>query len=521
MAALVLLQEVVPLQDPSKGWRANYGFWIRLAILGGAPVAGMAAFIKFMIPGVAISLRQLALISTGQAILYPMVGMAVAELWVFPIPFIVLSLIGLYVAIFAGLFRVVVGRQAIGHMATHKDELILLMSFISSQAGMAVTYAGFEVLFDAATDTNFELPVLLLLPLIKVVMKNIVSRCIVHMKDMVPEAVIFTVDFFNSMYLATCMQNSSSPTTLAAMMVIDFTQTAVSLHSLHHHTDTILSRLHHACDDAAGDGSLLPAVSSLCRDTSKFEQQCRAGIVLHSCIPHKVSGEGRKLLETLKAIPGNGIPTLPHFHTPRLREFGASFRLLEHTRAASSPSSPKSMWPCASRSVTKVKPIPDPENVARTAERSRTSGLRTGQHRKLLAETLEVLFTSECLILTEYLESVIPILYGSFILLVVHLPSAQYHIDLVGVTRDNVGETIGSVFIYALLELISFVTLAVLMLRNCRVHALYHLAFVLETQMLLVQVKLTTWVLMAFSFRVVHFGKLSRNPGQYLSFVLG
>ncbi|KAL4133991.1 hypothetical protein PRIC2_004305 [Phytophthora ramorum] len=127
-------------------------------------------------------------------------------------------------------------------------------------------------------------------------------------------------------------------------------------------------------------------------------------------------------------------------------------------------------------------------------------------HRNILSETLDVLFTSECHLLTEYLESVIPLLYGSFILLVVHLPSAKYHVDLVGINRDNVGDTLVNVFVYALLEFASFLTLIFMMLRNCRMQALYHLAFVLETQMLLIQVKLMTWVLMTLSFRVVHFG---------------
>ncbi|KAG6958271.1 hypothetical protein JG687_00009502 [Phytophthora cactorum] len=259
--------------------------------------------------------------------------MLVASRWVFPIPFMVLSIISLYVLLFVALFRIIAGKQVFSQMATHRTELILLVSFSGSQSVMAVTYAAYEVLFDHVTNTHYELPVILLLPVIKLIMKNLVSLPMAHMKDMVPEGVIFTVDFFNSMYLATCMQNTSSITT-----------------------------------------------------------------------------------------------------------------------------------------------------------------------------TLEVLFFSECLLLTEYLESIIPVLYGLFILLVVNLPSAPYHVDLIGINRDNVGDTLANVYIYAFLEFVSFVTLTLLMMRNCRLQALCHLAFVLETQMLLVQVKLMTWVLMSLSFRVVHFG---------------
>jgi len=34
MVALILCQEIVPLQEPAAGWKANYGFWIRMGALG-------------------------------------------------------------------------------------------------------------------------------------------------------------------------------------------------------------------------------------------------------------------------------------------------------------------------------------------------------------------------------------------------------------------------------------------------------------------------------------------------------
>lgn len=502
MAALVLLQECVPLQDPSEGWSSNYGFWIRAGILGGVVAVGMAAFAIYMIPGVVLSNLQLALLFIGQAIGYPVIAMLVAALWVFPIPFMVLTIISLYVLLFAALFRIIAGKQIFSRMAEHPDELILLVSFSGSQSVMAVTYSAYGVLFDRVTNTRYELPVILLLPVIKLIMKNLVSLSIVHMKDMVPEGVIFTVDFFNSMYLATCMQNTSSITTVATMMALDFGQTAISLRSLHRRSDTILARLHQACGITLDSDSLLPVVRLLCRDKDRFEQQDRRDILLYSCLPHRLSPQGRNILGTLENVPGNGARKLPRFSTK-----------LTQTRASTAS---KSRWSCLRRNVktivpstvisttTVVKPARNPEEPDATKPLDTTAS----PHRKILSETLGVLFTSECLLLTEYLESIIPILYGNFILLVVNLPSAPYHTDLIGVNRENVGDTLLNVYIYALLEFASFVTLTLMMMRNCRLQALYHLAFVLETQTFLVQVKLMTWVLMTLSFRVVHFGKI-------------
>lgn len=124
-----------------------------------------------------------------------------------------------------------------------------------------------------------------------------------------------------------------------------------------------------------------------------------------------------------------------------------------------------------------------------------------------LSEALEVLFTSECLVLTEYLEAIMPILYGCYVKVLVNLPSARYHIELVGTTADNVDSRVRSVFVYASLEFVSLEILIFVMLKNCGVRALYQLAFVLETQTLLVQSKLITWALITLCFRVVHFGR--------------
>ncbi|POM62617.1 hypothetical protein PHPALM_28203 [Phytophthora palmivora] len=504
MAALVLLQECVPLQDPAEGWSANYGFWIRAGILGGVVAVGMAAFAIYMIPGVVLSNLQLVILFTGQAIGYPAIAMLVAALWVFPIPFMVLTIISLYVLLFVALFRIIAGKQVFNQMAAHQDEFLLLISFSGSQSVMAVTYAAYEVLFDRAIDTNYELPVILVLPLIKMVMKNLVSLPIVHMKDMVPEGVIFTVDFFNSMYLATCMQNTSSITTVTTMMTLDFGQTAIALRGLHRRSDTILARLREACGISLDNDSLLPVVRLLCRDKDKFQQQARRDILLYSCLPHKLSSEGRKLLENLKNEPGNGERQLPRFNMPQFDGLNCCFWTKKKNRVGS-------LTCCLHRNAEKFKPSnvtivkPVRMETQPSADIVKSREMTVNPHRKILGETLEVLFTSECLLLTEYLESIIPLFYGNYILLVVNLPNAQYHVDVVGISRANVGGTLVNVYIYALLEFASFVTLTLLMMRNCRLQALYHLAFVLETQMLLVQVKLMTWVLMTLSFRVVHF----------------
>lgn len=72
-------------------------------------------------------------------------------------------------------------------------------------------------------------------------------------------------------------------------------------------------------------------------------------------------------------------------------------------------------------------------------------------------------------------------------MVMVHLPSSRYHLEMTGITSDNVEGKVQAVFAYALLELLSFLVMVVFVQRNCILH---HLAFVLETHMPLIQDKL-------------------------------
>ncbi|KAI9985479.1 hypothetical protein PInf_004841 [Phytophthora infestans] len=112
----------------------------------------------------------------------------------------------------------------------------------------------------------------------------------------------------------------------------------------------------------------------------------------------------------------------------------------------------------------------------------------------------------ECLVIASYLETVIPFFYTVYILVIVHLPSARYHFELVGIILDNVGATVLPVFVFALLQVVSLALLVMLIQKNCEMRAVYQLVFVLETQMPLVQGKLMFWMLITLCFRLVHFG---------------
>ncbi|KAG7376648.1 hypothetical protein PHYPSEUDO_012953 [Phytophthora pseudosyringae] len=185
---LILVQESVPLQDPTKGWRENYGFWIRAAILALVIARVVVGQTRYFITGIAISWRREIFLSVCAAATFTVVAAFISAHAIFPIPFFVLTLAPVFYTVYVVAFRIVVGGRALHHIMESRVELLRYVKFLAAQNVMACTYPAYEALFRLAQGTQYQLPVIFLLPVMKVALKNVVLRCAAHMEDMAPEA---------------------------------------------------------------------------------------------------------------------------------------------------------------------------------------------------------------------------------------------------------------------------------------------------------------------------------------------
>ncbi|EGZ13025.1 hypothetical protein PHYSODRAFT_458816, partial [Phytophthora sojae] len=96
-------------------------------------------------------------------------------------------------------------------------ELKLHFHVLATEAIIAVIYPAFSSVFLRASSTN-RAGLVLLLPLIKLVMKNIVAWASSHVEDCIPVIAVFSIEVFNALYVATCMQATKS--TLATIVII-------------------------------------------------------------------------------------------------------------------------------------------------------------------------------------------------------------------------------------------------------------------------------------------------------------
>lgn len=70
---------------------------------------------------------------------------------------------------------------------------------------------------------------IVLLPILKILLKNWISRFIGQLEDAKPEVVIFNIELFNALYVACCMQQSASIIMTLVILFIDAVQALLSL----------------------------------------------------------------------------------------------------------------------------------------------------------------------------------------------------------------------------------------------------------------------------------------------------
>ncbi|KAG7383984.1 hypothetical protein PHYPSEUDO_003153 [Phytophthora pseudosyringae] len=482
MVALVYGQELIPLQALSEGWSANYGMWIRTAVLACVTTHAVVVQATYLIDDFAVSTSQLLLLYLCVPASVVALAAVVAAHFVFPIPFFVLFVAPPFYGLLITSVRIVVGARAMSQMLTHRGQVSRCVRFVCAQTSTVFIFPVYEMLFRAAEGTRYQLPVILLLPVIKVMIKNVVLHYAKSLEDMIPVEVIFTADFFNAVYVATCMQSASSAITVSAITITDLSQTIITLYGMQRRTTSILSRLRRTVQHVADKDNMLTMICILCRNPASFRKQAYTGIRKRSCLPHHISMMSKRVLESLDEI---------------IQEAAAEpVNVQASSEFSVGPRNPSILYP-------NVFPQPVKNKLSR-----RHPNL---QRSTILLESLETLFTTECLIITAYVEAFMPLFYCSYMLIMVHLNNAQYHTEMKGVTHENVGATILPLFAFGLLQIVAFVLLVVVIKRNCGMEALYQLGFVLETQRSLIQCKMMLWMVITLSFRVIHFGKLHRG----------
>lgn len=483
---LVITLECIPLREPSEGWRANYASWFRLHVMGFTIALGLVFQIKGLIVGLFLSTKQAVAIAALTSGCHIGVMIAASILWVFPLPFgIVLSVIP-FVMFFVVFFLLAVGRREFETIPDLGLQLRRQIYIVIAQAILVLVYPSFSALY-LSVSSHYQAGLVMLLPFMKIVMKNFVARSSSHLEEFVPEVVVFSVEVFNALYVAICMQTAGSAAATTVILTFDAVNSVLSIRSIHYETEAT-RKLQKRYRSTA----LLQNVIDICNQPGILGNRESASISLRSPIQHQLSGEGCTLLEGLvrrQLIFADTIPLLPAVPSEEVPP-----PALTHSNRARK-----------SRSTV----VPLDIALAPVREEEVSTPLSVSEQIEMVHETLRLLFHCEYLVLVEYIECVIPLLYAVYLSILFQLPNAKYYPHTADMTDAQLANTVVNLIVYVWLEVVSFLGLHLVLKRKFGFSPAYVLGFVLERQASQLQGRLFVWIIYILQFTLVHFGTCS------------
>ena len=160
----------------------------------------------------------------------------------------------------------------------------------------------------------------------------------------------------------------------------------------------------------------------------------------------------------------------------------------------------------SSSTTSKIKPkcIPEEKSVRFIKQSTRHLDCPP-PNTELRARFLSI---SEHLVLTEYVEIIVPIIYTAFLTIMYGTSNKKYYDGLRSFefTLDDYYSAVTSLAILALLEALSFFMLYVILKAMVNINAFHHLGFVLKKHFMLGVVTLTMWLILTTGFRLDHNG---------------
>ncbi|GMF20544.1 unnamed protein product [Phytophthora lilii] len=145
----------------------------------------------------------------------------------FPIPFMMLTTTPLWLLLIFITTAVEWGRkiretpEAITMLANAKN-------LWGSQILLTITYPTYFYIFTTLSKKG-QTVFALLLPVIKLLMKNVYGKTVAHLRDKMPQAVVFNCDVFSALFVSYCMQSSPSIWITLEIIMLDLLMMAISL----------------------------------------------------------------------------------------------------------------------------------------------------------------------------------------------------------------------------------------------------------------------------------------------------
>ncbi|KAK1930419.1 hypothetical protein P3T76_014090 [Phytophthora citrophthora] len=291
------------------------------------------------------------------------------------------------------------------------------------------------------------------------------------MADDLPEVVIFNVEVFNALFVSYCMQNSPSFWTTVELMLADIVLLMLSIRDIEMARRGLEELEERIGARNTNSQTTLERVKAILQRVELSSQKSARGPTFVRVGPESATTMEKSLV-VMRVDPINTFAMAPH-------PLRAAKQLIGKGT---------------------VKPVV-PQIAVATKEAFKPSvGLSyTRKVRRLL-------FMTEFVLLLNYVEVVIPLVFSMYMFAMYHLPNRAYYAQLAGLDEDQLLQTLKNVLFYCSLQLLSLLVLAFTLQRKLGLSPIRQLSFVLEKQFAGAQIKLIFWVFYNVQASLKHSG---------------
>lgn len=399
---LMTLIDCVSLARPEAGTDANYVHWCRNYFTVAFISYAILEQFRHTVVGVHLGTWQMMLITALASAAGVGTQYAMSHVIGFPLPFSLVigtpawasSMIVLFLFNSSHKFQ-----QSAAFRASMKNFVIVFMGQIS----LTLIYPAY-IFGLVSVRKSLQSSFVLLLPLIKIATKNWISRFLGDLDDMKPEIVVFNIEIFNALYVACSMQNASSLTTSLVLMTLDLLQAWIS----HRDVDEVIAEINVLMakipvKDHAYSGKNCIEVALLIIDDD-VKVRTHSSLRMFSLRPlGVVIGPTAAQMKQHVAWPSPA----PSFHIPKPGTIVPS---------SSIPATPPMLLFASEYPMVVLN---NTQSSARSQRRDTVqspSGAKiftSAERLRFAQKCTRLLFTTEFIILIEYTEVIIPVIYST------------------------------------------------------------------------------------------------------------
>ncbi|RLN74304.1 hypothetical protein BBJ28_00005635 [Nothophytophthora sp. Chile5] len=477
---LVAFTDSLPLEDPALGLAHSGTAWVRAVFTAFLYTHCVVEQIRVYSPNLQLRRSAVFLVSIPTSIFTNVLAVALSALLWYPMPFVMPLLSGPWLGFMTLFLWIIRGARMRAHPEAVKD-VVRFATICGSQISMIVVYAIFNSAFTNMSST-YQPIFALLIPGFKIVQKNILSRILTGRDDTKPQVVIFNVEIFNALFISTCMQNAQSIGTSITLIIVDLLQALISLYDLGlmiNDVKSITDKLGVSTNQA-----IAMATDLLGRDSATGTVNRRPTIDAGSSDDRKWAISSTPQLGRKAPKKTQVLPTTDVDHA-KVEAQASQKQLLMNECAPGSASFDGG----SSRKLATLGPPCAVSAIDRLTARER---------QRLSAKARQVLFLTEFLLLVEFTEVLIPLIYSASQQL------SMFYPQLAHLTDDELWSRVGNVLTYGMLELGSLLVMVAVLYRTTHRHPVQQLAFVLEREFSMVQPKLILWVIMTLQSTLPH-----------------